>query len=357
MSMSVAHAILHVFDLEGGATSLSSLELDLSERPVKSYVQRTLRKLVSSPENKHGSFLPQSSFAPELTAYFDGKRDFVGFSTQIAEFLYEELRRGEDVGACDLLVADFEDDSDVAAVEAPDADDETAEAAFEGRGERKLALALLPRKQVFAHDVRHYEGSPANGIVRHDAVLPSPASRLESYAVIEARTLNIDFNDKARVIAGSETMVVPDSLLQCSSNASSKEVLDAVTRIVADVAEEYGANTAKAVSKAKAVVAEKAAESEYLPPWEVGEEVFGDEPVMRERFEEAVRSEEIPEQVRVKKSVATRMTKSHRIRTDTGIEITFPSEYSSSPEFIEFINEADGTLSIELKNIGSIENR
>ena len=152
-------------------------------------------------------------------------------------------------------------------------------------------------------------------------------------------------------------MVVPDSLLQCSSNASSKEVLDAVTRIVADVAEEYGANTAKAVSKAKAVVAEKAAESEYLPPWEVGEEVFGDEPVMRERFEEAVRSEEIPEQVRVKKSVATRMTKSHRIRTDTGIEITFPSEYSSSPEFIEFINEADGTLSIELKNIGSIENR
>ena len=78
---------------------------------------------------------------------------------------------------------------------------------------------------------------------------------------------------------------------------------------------------------------------------------------MRERFEEAVRSEEIPEQVRVKKSVAARMTKSHRIRTDTGIEITFPSEYSSSPEFIEFINEADGTLSIELKNIGSIENR
>lgn len=355
MSMNVSHAILHVFDFEGNASSISQFELDLSERPVKSYVQRTLRKLVSSPENKHGSFVPDSTFAPELNAYLGGGRDFVSLSTQIANFLYEELRHGEDVGPCDLLIADFEDDSDVTAT--ADDGDEAAETAYEGHGERKVAIALLPRKQVFVHDIRHCEGASANGIVRHDAVLPSPASRLDSYAIIEARTLNIDFNDKPRIIAGSECMLIPDGLLQCSSNASSKEVLDAVTRIVADVAEEYGANTAKAVSKAKAVVAEKAAESEYLPPWEVGEEVFGDEPIMRERFEEAVRNEEIPEQVRVKKSAATRMVKSHRIRTDTGIEITFPSEYSSSPEYIEFINEADGTLSIELRNIGSIENR
>ncbi len=354
MSMSIRHAILHSFDFEGGASSFSASELDLSERSAKSYVQRTLRKVVASPENKHGSFSPESSFAQELGGYFQQPQEFIAFSIRIAEFLYEELRRGEDVDACDLLIVDFDDDTDVSA---PPDDADEQDAAYEGQGEHKFAILLLNRKQVFAHDIRSYGGQPSNGIVRHDAVLPSPASRLDSYAVIEERTMAIDFNDKPRVIAGSETLVIPDVLLQCSSNASSKEVLDAVTRIVADVAEEYGANTAKAVSKAKAVVAEKAAESEYLPPWEVGEEVFSDEPVMRERFEEAVRSEEIPEQVRVKKSVANRMTKSHRIRTDTGIEITFPSEYSASPEYIEFINEADGTLSIELKNIGSIENR
>ncbi len=356
MSMSIAHAILHIFDLEGGSSSYSTHELDLSERTTKSYVQRSMRKIISSPENKHGSFLPESAFHQQLSAYLQGSIGFVGFSVQIAEALYGELRLGEEKDSCDLLVVDFEDDTNVSAPEVT-GEDESQDAAYEGRGERKLAIVLLPRKQVYAHDIRTLGDQPLNEIIRHDAVLPSPSSRLDSYAVIEVNSLSIDFNDKTRVIAGSETLVLPDSLLQCTMNASSKEVLDAVTRIVADVAEEYGVNTAKAVSKAKAVVAEKAAESEYLPPWEVGEEVFSDEPVMRERFEEAVRNEEIPEQVRVKRAVANRMTKSHRIRTDTGIEITFPSEYSASPEYIEFINEADGTLSIELKNIGSIENR
>ncbi|MEG0757435.1 MAG: nucleoid-associated protein, partial [Raoultibacter sp.] len=64
-----------------------------------------------------------------------------------------------------------------------------------------------------------------------------------------------------------------------------------------------------------------------------------------------------PERVVVEKSAAARMTKNHKIRTDTGIEITFPVEYAQSAEFIEFVNAPNGLISIELKNIGRIENR
>ena len=49
--------------------------------------------------------------------------------------------------------------------------------------------------------------------------------------------------------------------------------------------------------------------------------------------------------------------RSHKIKTDTGIEITFPSEYIENTDFIRFINNPDGTLSIELKNIGKIVNK
>ena len=47
----------------------------------------------------------------------------------------------------------------------------------------------------------------------------------------------------------------------------------------------------------------------------------------------------------------------YKIRTDTGIEISFPAEMGSNSEYIEFVNEPNGLISIELKNIGSIENR
>ncbi len=356
MAMRINHAILHVFDFEAGGTSYAQRELDLADRPTKSYVQRHLRKVSSSAESNHGTFAPESAFASSFDRYVAGGDGFVAFSRQIAEFLYGELRTGEDIEPCDVLVADFEDDADASAA-AEQGDEEAEQAAFEGRGERRFAILLLPRKQAFAHDVYNEGGFVCNGIVRHDAMLPNPTQRIDSYAVIDVRTREIDFHDKERTIAGSSAMLIPDALLQCSKGASSKEVLEQVTRIVEDVASEYGANTAVALSKAKARIAEKAVESEYLPPWELGEEVFEDEPVMRERFAERAREEELPETVSVKRSVANRMAKSHRIRTDTGIEITFPSEYSTNPDFIQFINEADGSISIELRNIGSIENR
>lgn len=138
--------------------------------------------------------------------------------------------------------------------------------------------------------------------------------------------------------------------------ASSKEVFDTVTRIVEEVAEEYGANAAVAVSKAKAYVAENADESDELAPWDMGEEVFEDEPLQK-RFEQALADEALPERVVVEKNVAKRVAKSHKIRTDTGIDITFPAEYGENPDFIEFVSGPNGLINIELKNIGHIENR
>ncbi len=283
MAMNIMHAILHVFDFEANASSFSQRELDLSDRVAKSYVQRHLRKMSNSPESKHGSFLQDSAFAGELGRYLDGGCSFVDFSIQIAQFLYGELRKGDGVEACDLLVADFEADADPSSAEpsstnpssadpsspAPDGLDELdpeaaavaaalAADAYEGRGERCFAVALLPRKQAFVHDVRHEAGEASNGIVRNDATLPNPTQRLDSYAVVETRTPQRPRSTTRRAPSpAARRCSSPTACCNASSEASSKEVIEQVTRIVEDVAQEYGANAARAVSKAKAIMAEK----------------------------------------------------------------------------------------------------
>ncbi|MEG0016738.1 MAG: nucleoid-associated protein, partial [Gordonibacter sp.] len=186
---------------------------------------------------------------------------------------------------------------------------------------------------------------------------PNPSQKMQSYAVIEAGDLSVVFCDKAREIAGEERWLIPDGLLQCSMEASGKEVFDTVARLVEEVAEEYGANTAVAVSKAKAYVAENADDSDEVCPEELGREVFRDDPALQKRFDEATAEEALPERVVVEKATAKRVAKSHKIRTDTGIDITFPAEYGQNPDFIEFVSSPNGLLSIQLKNIGSIENR
>lgn len=354
MATRINHAVLHVFDFNSCVNVFSEEELDLSNRQTKNYVSTHARRALSSIDNKHGSFSDESLFADKLRAYRDGSVEFVDLSIQVAEFLCKELEHADKPVSTDLLVVDFEEDPEV--TEGVDAEDRIDEA-FDGRARRYFALLLLESKQAYMHEVgRAQNGAVCNTIARHYAILPNPSQKVSSYAVVDLQTQVVLFCDKPRSISGEERLLIPEGLLQCSVEASGKEVIEAVTRIVEEVAEEYGANTAVALSKAKACVNEAADEDEYLAPWDMAADVFDDEP-LRKRFEEAVAEERIPERIAVEKKVAQRVAKNHKIRTDTGIEITFPSEYSNSSEFIEFINAPNGLIQIELKNIGSIENR
>lgn len=362
--LKVHNAILHVFDFETGGTYLSDRELDLSERPTRSYVQRHLRKVSTSPASRHGEFCEGSAFAEKIADYFAGREEFVALSQEIGLYFWEELRRSDDPGQCDVLVADFEDTDDAAA-KAKAANTTMGDAlahalehdAYDAPPTHRFAVILLPRKQAFVHDLRNVDGQSANDVIRTDAALPNPSQKVESYLVVDADTLSISFCDRARTIAGRESFIIPDGLLQCTTQASSKEVIASVTKIVEDVAEEYGLTPALAVCEAKAYVAERAETGEVVLPWEVGERVFEDAPQMRETFEQKARESHLPEEMPVRRGAANRMTKNHRIRTDTGIEITYPSEYVHKPELISIEREEDGSMRITLRGIAHIENR
>lgn len=348
----VSNAILHVFDFDAGSTFFSQRPLDLESRATRSYVQRHLRKIGSSAESKHGEFAEDSAFAGELQRYLVGERDFVEFSQDIAQWFWEELRRSEDLEQVDLLVADFVD-TDASKVDAASTDAEV-DAAFDGpAGKRFFAIILLPRKLSFVHEV----GGAANDIARLDATLPNPSQKVDSYVLVDAETGAIDFHDKERSLGGTSQLLIPEKFLQCTSEASSREVVEEVNVIVQDLAEEYGLTPAVEVAHAKALVASYADAEEVIEPARIGREVFEDRPDVAERFEERVREAKLPEEAPVRRGVANRLAKSHKIRTDTGIEITFPSELTEKPGYIEFTNEPDGRISITIKNVSSIENR
>ena len=105
-------------------------------------------------------------------------------------------------------------------------------------------------------------------------------------------------------------------------------------------------------------LAERVEDDEELPPWDIVDEVFEDSPQIKESVKSALREEKLPERVPVeRKQVERAAVRNHKIRTDTGIEISFPAEMGSNSDYIEFVNEPNGLISIELKKISSIENR
>ena len=241
--MKINHAILHVFDFVSCVNVYAQEELDLASKNAKRYVTSHAKKALGNMDAKRGEFAEDSMFAEELRAYFRGQRDFVGLSVQVAEFIAGELGRMEKSESADLLVLDFEDDPDTT-VRAMD--DEEAAAAYEARGKRYFAFMLLESKQAYMHEVGYGEsGAQRVDVARHHAILPNPSQKVASFAVVESKTLGVSFCDKEREIAGERRWLIPDGLLQCSMEASSKEVFDTVARLVEEVAENLVGNAAR----------------------------------------------------------------------------------------------------------------
>ena len=339
--MKINHAVLHVLDFSSGVTVFSNAELNMDDSAVGHFVERHMRHARMDDTATHAKFFEESGFRTELERYFYGKMGFMDFTTQLADFFASELAMADNQQSCDLLICDFDED-----------DPEEG-----GDGSRWFGMLLLTSRLAFMHEVSSSTGEPVNHIARHYAILPNPSQKVAASALIRARDMSILYTDKPRKFQGEERNLIADGLLQCESSVSTKETIETVTRIVEDVAEEFASNPTVALAAAKSVIVEQVEQHKEVSPYEVGEKVFENAPQLKRRFEEEMHREDLPEKVEVERKQVQRKVRNHKIKTDTGIEISFPSEYVENSEFIEFVNAPNGLISIELKNIGSIENK
>ena len=333
-TMIINKAILHILDFNSGMCIISQKELNFADITINEYIEKHLEHIKSDLNQKSGVFSSGSTFFVQLDKYLAQQASFIEISALIGNTLYEQIAQSENPVPTDLLVVDFSDN-----------------------GVRYLALLLLTSKMAYTHQVSTSDGSIHNEIIKHHAILPNTTQKVDSYALIACDNFAIGFVDKKRIINGQETYLLPEILLQCTSTISGKEAIKTVSQIAAEVAEKHGANSAVILSKAKNYLLENAETSTSFSPTELGQEVFAGSQVMQQEFESQIIEAQLPRDVKVEKTLAIKTAKNHKIKTDTGIEITFPAEYFENHDFIEFINNPDGTISIEVKNIGRILNK
>ena len=77
----------------------------------------------------------------------------------------------------------------------------------------------------------------------------------------------------------------------------------------------------------------------------------------RDDFREELRKQGVEKPIEVEYVKPARSDKVQKIKTDKGIEIIIPVDYMNSRDFVEFKNQPDGTISIQLKNITRITSK
>lgn len=332
--MIINKSILHIMNFSNELCVFSQTEMEnLADEDIYSFIAKHIEKVCNDAAQQTGSIFRDSEFRANMEKYCIGENSLVGFSVYIAEKLYERIAISDKKESADLLVADFSNEY----------------------GEY-IAILMLENRTAYTHHVDKSNGDIKNEIIRHYGIMPSATQKIDVFALINKRDYTVSFRDKKRFIEEQDVYVLQE-LLQCSAKISAKEAIKTISKVTKKAAEEAGVNPAIAISKVKNYIAENAEISTSISPVELGREVFADSDVMQSRFEEHVTVAELPQEITVDKKLAVRTGRSHKIKTDTGIEITFPADYFQNHDYLEFINNPDGTISIAIKNVGKIINR
>lgn len=329
--MIINKAILHVLDFNSDVYVFSEKEMDFSKENIQLFLEKHIEKSFTDSGRKQGEFLSESTFKLELSDYIEGNLDFKGLSLSIAKKLHEQISRFELPVSTDVVVVEFSEE-----------------------GERYFGILLYENKMAYTHNIVNDDDGAYGQVVCHYAILPNPSQKVDTFAIINLSDLTINFVDKKRKIDGNDVYVLQEVLLKCTSSISTKEAVKLVSKIASKVADGFGANTTKTLSKAKSYFAESAEESDSFSVVDLGKDIFADSAPMLQEFENKVREAGITKEIKLDKEYVTKTVRNHKIKTDTGIEITFPVDYFDDTKYIEFINNVDGTISIELKNIGKI---
>ena len=98
-------------------------------------------------------------------------------------------------------------------------------------------------------------------------------------------------------------------------------------------------------------------ETEFIDTEQVADKIFDGKPGMKSEFIDKIEKANVPQKVEVNSYVTKKLASNVKNVTDIGVEVIFPAEYYQNNEYIEFINNDDGTISIQINNIGEVINK
>lgn len=336
MIASIKRAILHILDGNSGVSVYSDEELDVSDASINNFISKHIEKVYEDASLRNAEFSDNSGFKYQLTEFIKDEDTFVSLSQFIAKRMYEGITQSDKPDSSDLIVCDC------ILNERP-----------------TLAILKCDNKIGYTHQVMQGEGKVKNQIINHYAILPTTTQKISECAFINHEDFTIKYKGKNRKIDGETADLIADILLECIYDISSRESVNAVKKIAKKVTEENGGDAIETMSKMKEYITENIEDGEktYIDTEEVAEKIFDGKPGMRDEFIQKIEKANVPQKVEMNSYVTKKLASNVKIVTDIGVELTFPAEYYQNSDYVSFINNEDGTISIQINNIGEVINK
>ena len=334
-SIHINTAVLHILDTSVNFPVLSDKEIELSGE-LAEFLEKHISKTFDDTNLKKAQFIGEANTVRDMcNALKEDSGCFMEATRAIAAMTFDFMLKNIDIAPGDLICCHF----------------------LAGN-ESYLGLLKLNYKTGFTHYVSQMEEGAVNSIIRHRTLLPSDGQKVDEAVLISLETGEIKLIEKAYEINGTKEFYLSSYLINCTTDLSDNQKLKIIDKVTQKISKKYYDEDFDKVAKLKKVVSEGLEEKNEIRVDEIAQEVFETNLAVREEYIQEIQKAGLTEEaITVPEKLAEKKFKTHKIKTDTGIEINFPLRYYDNREMIEFANNPDGSISIIIKNVGKIINK
>lgn len=333
-SILIKNIVLHILDTSVGAPVLSNGEID-SEQEGYGFVENLLQKMLADDNLKDAEFMEGPNRVRQLCEELQSNEDFIAISQEIARMLYEIISHQPAIPAADLICCRLLMD----------------DLPF-------LGLLKLNYRTNYIHHVDYQGETNINLLVKQRTVLPGENQKPEEGILINLTDYSIRLVEKEYEIDGKKEYYLSRGFLNCSDELSRAAKVKIISQVAEKLGKKYNNEKFDSMAKLRKTVTENMEEFNSVEVQSIAREIFKDNPAAQKEYVAEIKEAGIKEErIELTPKLAERKFGSHKIKTDTGIEINFPATYYNNKEMIEFINHPNGTVSILIKNVGKISNK
>lgn len=333
----IQHAMLYIFDDSPLAPICPSAELELTDASVD-YIRALKRRLETSEDKRRTRFAPESAVAELM----QGEMSHFDRSNALLQAFYASMQAAEmNTQGFDVLTFSYEE------LDTP-----------------YFAVFFLPYRTVSVHSVTGGGEDIENAIYKNRYVLPSAGYKAVAGALIDLRTLEVCVKDAPVATVTGERMLMQSVLLALESAMSAAETVSAieeiVTRVVIEDAPENVSEpmlAGNAQDTVRRAMASSLQETGALDVNFIASELFASDEERISRVSAAMEEAQIEPVVNVESTKLKNAFEKIRLSTDNGVSITLPRAVADDAESFRIVNNPDGSISIELRNIQSLETK
>lgn len=325
--ISVTKAILHTMDEDKQMyfNSENEMVLDVS---VCEYLLKHIEKIMMMNNAQKGKFKLTSKLYAQLKDYHS--EHFTALSKKIADIWFSAYIDAMRFCNMNLLFVEFKEE-------------ETT----------YFAAMQFKNKSGYIRAINKENGIVKNEILTYKNLLPSLSQSVDEFFVINLLNYDILLKENKSYINNEEELLLSDQILYCDIEMSMKDSLKTINEIVEKVSDELEEDALENTLKVKRLVKSCIDTDKKLDVMDICPVVFPDHDKFAQKFTTQLYENKVPKQIPLEAKAPVGIRK-HKIKTDAGVEITIPIEFTQIEDTFQIIQNSDGTISITLNHIGKM---